>query len=219
MYIEDCVEEKIVGDYTIKIYPDENAESPREWDNLTKMICFHTRYNLGDEHDYKFHNYTSWKDMKDHIVKDENVALIQPLYLFDHSGISISTSDFGDRWDSGMIGFVLISKEIIRKNEKCKRVTQKLLEKYQKYLEGEVETYDQYLRGDVYGFKILDKEEEEIDSCFGYYGTESAIEEAESIIKYLIKKIKKYKLSLVLCVRFCLQKPSIKHKTTCKTDV
>ena len=97
MHIEYCVEEKKIGDYTIKIYPDENAESPREWDNLTKMICFHRRYNLGDEHDYKFHNYTSWKDMKDHIVKDENVALIQPLYLFDHSGISISTSDFGDR--------------------------------------------------------------------------------------------------------------------------
>lgn len=31
---------------------DEDAESPREWDNLGKMVCFHGRYDLGDEHDY-----------------------------------------------------------------------------------------------------------------------------------------------------------------------
>ncbi|HOO12216.1 MAG TPA: hypothetical protein PK684_04600 [Bacillota bacterium] len=32
---------------------DEDAESPREWGNLGKMICFHGRYDLGDKHDYK----------------------------------------------------------------------------------------------------------------------------------------------------------------------
>jgi hypothetical protein len=26
--------------------------SPREWDNLTEMICYHPRYNLGDKHNY-----------------------------------------------------------------------------------------------------------------------------------------------------------------------
>lgn len=32
---------------------DDFPESPREYDNLGKMVCFHSRYNLGDEHDFK----------------------------------------------------------------------------------------------------------------------------------------------------------------------
>ncbi|OPX89466.1 MAG: hypothetical protein A4E53_01543 [Pelotomaculum sp. PtaB.Bin104] len=37
----------------LKIFHDDcNAESPRDWDNLGTMICFHRRYNLGDPHDH-----------------------------------------------------------------------------------------------------------------------------------------------------------------------
>ena len=31
---------------------------------------------------------------------------ILPLYLYDHSGLTMSTNDFGDRWDSGCVGFI-----------------------------------------------------------------------------------------------------------------
>lgn len=33
----------------LKIYPDMDPESPREWDNLGTMACWHDRYDLGDE--------------------------------------------------------------------------------------------------------------------------------------------------------------------------
>lgn len=33
---------------TIRIEQDDNPESPREWDNVGTMVCFHDRYNLGD---------------------------------------------------------------------------------------------------------------------------------------------------------------------------
>lgn len=51
----------------------------------------------------------------------------------------------------------------------------------EKYLKSEVETYDQYLTGDVYGYVIEDKEGEELDSCWGFYGEEYCLEEAKSI--------------------------------------
>lgn len=36
----------------IRIEEDTDAESPRNWDNLGTMACWHRRYNLGDKHSY-----------------------------------------------------------------------------------------------------------------------------------------------------------------------
>jgi hypothetical protein len=75
------------------------------------MICFHRGYDLGDKHNYNADDYNSWGEIEKAIIKEENPAVILPLYMYDHSGISISTSPFGCRWDSGQIGFVLVSKK------------------------------------------------------------------------------------------------------------
>jgi hypothetical protein len=58
-------------------------------------------------------------------------------------------------------------------------------------LKGEVETYDQYLRGDVYGyrvFKVENGEEEELDSCWGFYGEQECMNEGVSIMEYYISQ-------------------------------
>ena len=55
--------------YIIEIEQDENPESPREWDNLTTMICFHKKYNLGDKHDIKHQDYSSWNEMEQALIK------------------------------------------------------------------------------------------------------------------------------------------------------
>jgi len=34
---------------------DPEPVNPREWDNLGTMVCFHKRYNLGDEPGSKHH--------------------------------------------------------------------------------------------------------------------------------------------------------------------
>lgn len=43
------------------------------------------------------------------LCKDK-VAIL-PLYLYDHSGLTMSTNDFGDRWDSGCVGFIYMDKD------------------------------------------------------------------------------------------------------------
>lgn len=157
--------------YRIEIHTDEDTESPRNWENLGKMVCFHKRYDLGDKHDYDHNYYDGWEAMEKDIIKKENVAVILPLYLYDHSGITISTSSFNDRWDSGMIGFIYMTKKDAIENYGKKIMTPKVKERALKNLEGEVETYDQYLTGDVYGFKVFE-DDEETDSCWGFYGDE-----------------------------------------------
>ena len=38
-----------------------------------------------------------------------------PCYIYDHSGITISTGSFGCRWDNGQFGYIMITKEKARK--------------------------------------------------------------------------------------------------------
>lgn len=160
---------------------DEDCESPREWDNMGTMICNHRRYNLGDE-SFNPEHYNGWEDMREQLEKDNAVVL--PLYLYDHSGITMNTTGFSCPWDSGQVGFIVVSREKILKEYGGTRLTKKKIEKARKCLIGEVETYDQYLCGDVYGYLI----EAYNNSCWGFFGEESAIEEAKKMIDYYLDK-------------------------------
>lgn len=176
--------------YKIQIEYDENAANPRtEWDNLGTMVCFHNRYNLGDKNDF------SLEEFKEFIKKEEKNIIALPLYLYDHSGITISSKPFSCKWDSGQVGYIYITKEKVRKEYNWKVITKKRREQIIKYLEGEIETYDDFLTGAVYGFQIVDKNGEEIDSCYGFYGYDhkksGLLEHAENSIDCHIKEIRK----------------------------
>jgi hypothetical protein len=186
----EAIETKRIGKYEIEIIPDSNPESPREWDNLGTMVCQHRRYNLGDKHDYDLNDCNSWLDVQKELGYP---PIILNLYLYDHSGITMSCKPFGDKWDSGQVGFIFATNETLVKE--YGRVDEEVINKAQSVLEGEVKTYDQYLTGDVYGYKIYElstcdhghEHMEEVDSCWGYYGEDSCMEEAESIVNSLIK--------------------------------
>lgn len=159
---------------TITIQQDGNPESPRSWDNVGTMITFHGRYDLGDkDHGFNHEDYASWEDMGAAIAKQYGKGcIILPLYLYDHSGITMNTTGFHCRWDSGQVGFIVASAETIRKNFMVKRITAKVRERAAASLVGEVETFDQYIRGDVFGFIVKDDDGKVTDSCWGFYGTD-----------------------------------------------
>lgn len=157
----------------LRVVQDSCGDSPREWDNLGTMVCFHNRYDLGDKHSYDADDYSGWEEMKKAILKEEGRGtVILPLYLYDHGGISMSTGAFSCRWDSGQVGFILVNKKTILAEFGGKIVTKKLRERIEGILEGEVETYTKYLEGDVYGFQITDEDNDIVDSCYGFYGTD-----------------------------------------------
>lgn len=189
MYV---VEEKTIGDYRYEILPDDSPESPREWDNLGTMICFHRRYNLGDKH-----NFDNPSDFRKFSKNNRKIGIVLPLYLYDHGGITMNTTGFGCPWDSGQVGWIYISKEKMRSEYGYKRISKKLIERVRQYLINEVGTYDQYLMGDVYGFRIT-KDDEEVDSCWGYYGLDECRSEVESIIQHLMKSDEQGQLQLDL---------------------
>ena len=168
--------------YTITIEPDLHPESPREHCNIGTMICFHTRYDLGDTHAISENAHTSWEELEATIVKKYNTNVILPIYMYDHSGITISTTPFSCRWDSGQVGFIVADRVKVEELMGWRILTQKRKEQLLTYLSNEVEAYDTYLRGDIVGFEITDKNGDYVDSCWGYYAEQDAIHEAKSSI-------------------------------------
>ena len=166
------MEHKLKSGNILKIIQDNNPLNPRtEWDNLGTMVCFHNRYSLGDKnHGFDSANYDSWSVLEKDIQKNHDAVIILPLYLYDHSGITISTKPFSCRWDSGQIGFIFVSKKVLRNVYGKKRISKKLIGEVTKYLENEVDTYDDYLTGNVWGFEVTNDKDEIINSCWGFFG-------------------------------------------------
>ena len=170
--------------YTVHIKRDTNCEDgPRDWDNMGTMICFHRRYKLGDEHEMTPEGFDEW------LAKNKDDVIILPLYLYDHSGITISTVPFNDHWDSGKVGHIYMTKAKAREEFGWKVVTKRRRDKILDCLRGEVEAYDQYLRGEVYGYIIEGKEKENVDSCWGYYGKDGVMQDAKNSVDNLLKQV------------------------------
>jgi hypothetical protein len=177
-----------IGEFKIKIKHDGDCcWNPRtDCDNFGTMLCAHGRYNLGDK------QFRTSEQIEDELAENNAVVKL-PLYLYDHSGITMNTTGFSCPWDSGQVGIIYVDKKGILEATGGKILTKKRLEHAKRLLQGEVETYDQYLRGKVYGFVVKRKVEgewEEVDSCWGFYGDyeEGALAEARSIVKHLMGK-------------------------------
>ena len=175
--MENIIEQENYKGCEIKIVYDTDPVNPvEEYDSFGKMICFHKRYNLGHKHGYSLESFQAF------LKANENSIVVLPLYLYDHSGITMKTTPFSCGWDSGCVGYIYATYEDIRKEYSIKRVTSKIMEKVKKLLIAEVTIYDKYLTGEVYGF-VIEKNGDMEDSCYGFYDTpENIIKECKSII-------------------------------------
>lgn len=177
----------------VEIYYDEYATSPREWDNLSEMVCFHPRYYLGDYnegHDSLNPQETGpwYTHSPDDLIEyiESNPVVYLPLILYDHGGLTISTSrngwPFNCPWDSGVVGIAFVHLSNLS-NEWPNLSLEELGRKGFEVIQSEVYTYDQYLRGDVYYFlAYCDHCNELIDSCGGFYGDD---EEENGMMDYI----------------------------------
>ena len=167
--------------YTIKIEQDCDPLNPRgdDFDTpLFTLVAFHRRYNLSDgQHlsdgsKLKSEDFNGWDAMIAHVDKVEGGIIVLPVYLYDHSGITIRTTPFSCQWDSGQLGFIYISKKKARETYGWKVISKARVEKLKEYLRSDIETYDDYLTGNVYGYQIVLPDGTDGDCCSGYYGSD-----------------------------------------------
>ena len=154
--------------YFIEIAQDHDPMNPRDWDNTGTMAFFHKRYILGDTD-----HGLSIDESQEIYESDDYISL--PVYMYDHSGITINCTGFSCPWDSGQLGIIFCKKGFENMTD----------EQILSNLQSEVSTYDRYLRGDVYGYTITDCLGEDIESCCGFFGEDDCIEEAKSIIDHI----------------------------------
>ena len=164
--------------YKLTIDYDPDPQNPREWDNAATMWCAHNRYNLVGGVPLDTSSYDSWDEALasiDHVV-------VLPLYLYDHSGITMRTTPFSCRWDSGQVGWITMSKEQILNTYGGKRLTAKKKQQALALMRSEVETYDNYLNGEVFEYNIIDADGEIVESCGGYYDRESVVADGKQAL-------------------------------------
>jgi hypothetical protein len=179
--------------YTIVIETDDDAVDPRkDYDHAGTMCCEHGRYDLGDGGMRQLYDSLCedprYIDLFMHLDDEEREPFedddypamlkraeawgytVLPLYLYDHSGITMSCSEFSCPWDSGQVGIIFMSPQTAHKEG---------ITYPEKVLKAEVEEYDQFLTGQVYGFRILDEGDDEVDACWGIFGEDWVKKEAE----------------------------------------
>ena len=164
--------------HTIEVDYEENPESPRDWDNICIFHLAHRNYSFGDE------NYNDAESIRAaQREAKRNGDLVLPLYMYDHSSITIALTPYSCRYDSGQVGFVQVPRDKMIEEFGKKIFTKALKEKGLELAQGEVETLDTYIRGDVVGYII----DEDGDSCWGFFGVEEATNEAKSVIDHIVE--------------------------------
>lgn len=164
--------------YKIIIEQDTYIESPRDWDNLGIFAMAHKRYNFAD----KGQNFNSWEALEQSTI---DAAVKLPVYMYDHSGVTINTTGFSCRWDSGQIGYIYATGDAIKKE--FGDITPDILEKVKSILEGEIKTLDQYLTGDVYHYNVKNNGQS-VDGCGGFYGYDDCLKEAKNAADWHFKE-------------------------------
>lgn len=163
--------EKITqNNLTYTIEQDPEPIDPRtEIEQLSRFIFWHKNYKLGDEHTFTPEEFKEMMAERD--------AMYIPVYMYDHSGITISTTPFSCKWDSGQIGWAYMTREII--DDWFDGDDDKARES----IEGEVREYDAYLRGDIYMIRTTNENGETVECLGGYDGLDYAKESLRELLE------------------------------------
>lgn len=77
------------------------------------------------------------------------------VYKYEHGGVEYSLGSSSCPWDSGIAGFIYITKEELRSHHGVKRITQQLYDLQVSWFAGELKDYTAYCNGDIYGIEIF----------------------------------------------------------------
>ena len=162
---------------------DEDASSPREWDNLGYFITCDSKHYSPDKNE-TLKNIISetseesanqkehMKLIKRRIKKDmhEKVLAIYPIVKYEHSGVSYSLGTIKG-FDYSNNGFYIITDKTAedRGGISLKGTKAQLKKYYESIIKSELEEYNNWANGNVYRFELYNEAGEVEDSVGGFY--------------------------------------------------
>ena len=178
--------------YRYEIQRDDFPTDPlSEYDNFFSFLSLHKNYysasnfrsiNTPAGEEFFYDEFDGVEDIEETLNK--NGYVWAKVYMYSHSGDTISSTPFSCRWDSGAFGYLYATPDEISKwcgqpfNDELKTLAEQAMKEF---IDGE---WKAYITGEVYGYSIIDtSDDESIDSCDGYYGEEEAIEAAKEALK------------------------------------
>lgn len=186
---DDVIQSCEYRGYTIEVVPAYDPEEPFEGGGkLGHHAFFHGRYRLGDaDIPFAHSDFGGWDAMREYIESKNGLnAICLPVYMYDHSGITINTTGFACGWDSGQIGFTYATRDDIRAWYDCKYVRQSRIDEALELLKAEVDTVDKHIRGEVYDWRIM-QDGEHIETCGTYYDEDEAIKNARYFVNGMLQ--------------------------------
>ncbi len=180
--------EKIqVSDNVQKLITEEKTRvqatiNPRDGNNLGAIAFKHPKYDLGEE---RISDPIDWledrlKLQRRGLYTRKRMRYLEKfflreyvglrVYLYDHSGITISTSPFKLLSSSGQVGYIYTDKKQIKETLRTKRVTQKVRKRVKEFLQHEIEAFDNYIRVNPHEFIIENEQKETVKIDDGLNG-------------------------------------------------
>ena len=187
---------------TIEVYTDLSGDSdPREWDCLGTIVGWDRDVKLSEKqikeqyqvelvlldilNDALHLSYEQYMNVMEHAtaevlmnaIQKHTKAVVLPIYVYNHSGISVSTSSRQyslfdrDGWDWGLSGIIYATESKIKKEYGGDKVTDEMRTKAIDVLKGEIKTLDMYFCNEVYWYSIKEGDEV-VASCGGIYAEE-----------------------------------------------
>lgn len=219
----EAIETIYAGAFKAELHYDTDPQNPRNDCNLGELYLKGGRNSrtvnetsLNDYVRYWDKETRTWnEDQIEDLSRDEFEKYLDKegylwlrVYKYEHGGVAYNTTGFSCKWDSGQVGYIIVSKKTVRKEYGIKRITQKWNDKILDYLKGEIEMYSDWANGDVYGYRISKLSEDnpiqdaqstnllyedfaEIESCWGFFGFEYFKKEVTELLNSYSKKVDK----------------------------
>ena len=164
-----------MNNYRYEINNDYNASSPDDWgDDEVFLVYDHRNFTVKRDNFDPKDIYAYIEELND----DFDDYFIFPVYAYIHSGVYLSLNHNGDRWDTSMRGYAIISKTLRDDLD---------LELAKNYADDLIKEWNAYLSGEIYCYEIFDDTDEIIESCGGFYD----FDECEKEAKYYTNNLNK----------------------------
>ena len=142
---ESTIMSKAVGGrLTFRVLYDRNPHNPRKEEPMTKIVGWHRKYHVSDRDMMEFPDRDSFLES----VRPEDI--VKPLYMYEHGGVALSTEPFSDRWDSGPLGYVMVTPERLEAIGLKRSETEQI----ERNIASEIKVFQAYMNGEVYQIDV-----------------------------------------------------------------